>query len=295
VQARYYAVLVAEETVRIMEAWRGSPRTPYRIQIEQFEEAKLPPTNRCNCECWRCKPARPDPSPQPFTLRRGNQLAFHRQCAQPARPSQLAGNPLVPIPGLRFGLVGGTSCGNSIRIILGLPATAHAGRISLRLQEVTPVPTCTSTSRYKRLHGQLGGHELQHAGRHAIPFFDRNVGGISRRRASSSERSKRRPACANDLTSALADAYERYETAAPSWTIYRVSIPAESRPHVPRYLRPSSTATRPCLAFADVIGRPTDYAAVIGNFTTALGAPMGGGDGPASTSCKSKTCPTWNA
>ena len=60
VQAQYYAVLVAEETVRITEALARFTDESYRIQIEQVRRRRGRSLRAdATPQCWRSKSARP--------------------------------------------------------------------------------------------------------------------------------------------------------------------------------------------------------------------------------------------
>ncbi len=104
VQSRYYAVLVAEESVRVTEALARFADESYRIQIEQLRggEAAAYEPMQLRVLALEARTALIQARNRYFSA--WNQLAAVAN-APNLPPTQLAGDPNVPIPALRFDIL----------------------------------------------------------------------------------------------------------------------------------------------------------------------------------------------
>jgi cobalt-zinc-cadmium efflux system outer membrane protein len=270
VQARYYAVLVAEETVRINEALARFTDEAYRIQIEQLRggEAAAYEPMQLRVLALQARTALIQARNRYFSA--WNQLASVVN-APNLPPTQLAGNPNLMIPTLRFDLLRTIVWERHPDILAARNSTEQA-RINLRFAEVTPIPDISLYSALQKDYtvGSPGASFNIQVGI-PVPIFDRNVGGIMQAQGQLIRAEQENARVRNDLTATLADAYERYENNRAILEYYRVSIlPDQARAYRGTYARHQQQPDR--VGFADVVVAQQTYATAIANFTTALGA-----------------------
>ena len=187
-------------------------------------------------------------------------------------PTQLAGNPNVTIPALRFDILRSVVWERHPDILAARNSTEQA-RINLRFEEITPIPGLIPLlDAAKGLHRRLAGGELQHSN-WACPCRSSTAtsAGSCRPKACWSGPSKQNARVRNDLTATLADAFERYENNRAILEYYRVSIlPDQARAYRGTYERHQQQPDR--VGFADVVVAQQMYATAISSYLLTLGA-----------------------
>jgi len=270
VQSRYYAVLVAEETVRVTEALARFADEAYRIQIEQLRggEAAAYEPMQLRVLALQARTALIQARNRYFSA--WNQLASMVN-APNLPPTQLAGNPNVTIPAVRFDILRNVVWSSHPDILAARNSTEQA-RINLRFEEVTPIPDLyVYFTLQKDYTFNSGGQSFNTQIGVPAPFFDRNVGGIMQAQGLLIKAEQQSARVRNDLTTTLADAFERYENNRAILEYYRVSIlPDQARAYRGTYERHQQQPDR--VGFADVVVAQQTYAAAIAAYTSALGA-----------------------
>jgi len=186
-------------------------------------------------------------------------------------PTQLAGNPNVPIPEVRYDLLRNVVWERHPDILAARNSTEQA-RINLRFEEVTPIPDIYLYSTLQKDYtvGSPGASFNLQLGV-PVPIFDRNVGGIMQAQGLLIKAEQQAARVRNELTTTLADAFERYENNRAILEYYRVSIlPDQARAYRGTYERHQQQPDR--VGFADVVVAQQTYASAIVSYTSALGA-----------------------
>jgi len=270
VQAHYYAVLVAAETVRITEELTRFADEAYRIQVEQLRagEAAAYEPMQLRVLALQARSA--------LVLARNRYFAAWNQLAAVVTlpdlpPSQLAGNPNVPVPRYRFDLLKTIVWDRHPDILAARNSTEQA-QINLRLEEITPIPNIslygalqkdyTTASPGASFNLQLGA---------PIPLFDRDVGGILQAQGLLAKAQQEGIRVRNDLTTALADAFERYENNRAVLEYNRdLILPDQAQAYRGAHTRHQQQPER--VGFADVVVAQQTYAAVVSSYLIALSA-----------------------
>jgi cobalt-zinc-cadmium efflux system outer membrane protein len=270
VQSRYYAVLVAEEAVRVTEALAHFADESYRIQIEQLRggEAAAYEPMQLRVLALEARTALIQARNRYFSA--WNQLAAVVNTPN-LPPTQLAGNPNVQIPGLRYDILR-SIVWEQHPDILSARNSAEKARINLRFEEITPIPDIYMYSALQKDYtvGSPGASFNLQLGV-PVPMFDRNVGGIMQAQGLLVKAEQENARVRNELTVALADAFERYENNRAVLEYYRVSIlPDQARAYRGTYERHQQQPDR--VGFADVVVAQQTYALAISSYTSALGA-----------------------
>ncbi len=270
VQAQYYAVLVAEETVRITEALARFTDASYHIQIEQVRagEAAAYEPMQLRVLALQARTALIQARNRYFSA--WNQLAASVN-APNLTPMQLAGNPNISIPAYRFDLLRNVVWDRHPDILAARNSTEQA-RINLRREEITPIPDVSLYSALQKDYTTASpGASVNIQVGIPAPLFDREVGGILQAQALLARSQQEAARVRNELTSTLADAFERYENSRAILDYYRISIlPDQARAYRGTYTRHQQQPDR--VGFADVVVAQQTYAAAISSYTTALSA-----------------------
>jgi len=267
----YFAVLVAQESLRVSKALTTLTEEMYRIHVERVTQAKL------------------DAPYEPMQLRvlavqaRANLIqaqnryrsAWKQLAAsmnQPdMAPTELAGRPDMPLPKFQFDDV------------LPLVVEQHTDVASaqnnilkaqylVRLAEVTPIPDVMVRSVVQKDYttppfNTTANVEVSMP----VPLFDRNQGGRLQAQANLARAIEEIPKVRNELTKQLAEAFERYINAAYLLNYYRSHIlPDQVRTYrgvVGRYqIEPDR------ITLYDVVNAQQTMAAAIQNYLSALGS-----------------------
>jgi outer membrane protein, heavy metal efflux system len=270
VQARYYAVLVAEEAVRVNEALVRFTEDAYRIQVEQLRggEAAAYEPMQLRVLALQARAA--------LIQARNRYFSAWKQLAAAVNnpdlaPTQLAGNLNLSVPIFEFDPLK-TIVWERHPDILAARNTLQQARINLRLQEVTPIPDlyvyCALQKDYTFFSN---GASINTQVGMPIPFFDRNVGGILQAQGQLGRAVQLGTRVRNDLTTTLADSFERYMNNRAILEYYRSQIlPDQATAYRGTYDRHQQQPDR--VGFADVVVAQQTYANAIANYIASLGA-----------------------
>jgi cobalt-zinc-cadmium efflux system outer membrane protein len=224
VKSRYFAVLVAQENVVVTSALVRFTDEVYRIQTEKlkagFAAAFEPAQLRSLADQARVLQVQA----QNRYISAWKQLAAEMGLPQ-MPPSPLEGRADMPIPVVTYEGALNRVLALHPDVLIGQNMESQA-RVALRLAELTPVPDVYLYGTFQKdfttpafpntsYNVQLGV---------PLPLWDRNKGGIVSARGDLVRASQQMRRARNELTSQLADAFERYETSRIQLQYYRDHI-----------------------------------------------------------------------
>ncbi|HEX3656315.1 MAG TPA: TolC family protein [Pirellulales bacterium] len=269
VQGRYYAVLVAEEGVRIMDALVRFTEAAYRIQVEQLRggEAAAYEPMQLRVLAMQARGALVQARNRYFAA--WNQLAATVNSPN-LPPAQLAGSLNVAIPALRYDLLR-QAVWERHPDILAARNSEQQARINLRFEEVVPIPDLYLYGALQKDYtvGSPGASFNTQVGM-PIPFFDKNRGGIMEAQGLLIKAAQQIPRVRNDLTVTLADSFERYMDNRAVLEFYRSQIlPDQARAYRGTFERHQQQPDR--VGFGDVVIAQQTYSTAIASYLLSLG------------------------
>jgi len=268
IQAKYYAVLVAEEAVRVSQALAAFTDQAYRVQIEQLKggEAAAYEPMQLRVLAMQARAA--------LVQSRNRYYSGWKQLAATMNmpdmpPTQLAAETDVQVPTLRFD--------SAVEYMLRNHTDVRAAEIGiqkaqvdLRLAEVTPIPDFNLYSAIQKDYtGPPFGVTWNMQAGLRLPIWDKNVGGILQAQGQLARNRQQIDIVRNGLVSTLADAFERYENNRAILDYYRNQIlPDQARAYRGVYERHQQQPDR--VTFGDVINAQQTLATTITNYIVAL-------------------------
>ena len=269
VQARYYAVLVAQEAVRSLHALANFTDLAYRMQVEQLRggEAAAYEPMQLRVLAIQARTALVQARNRYFAA--WNQLAAVVN-APGMPPEPLAGNVNLPVPVVRFDLVRD----HMLRVHPDIQAAFNSelqARSNLRLQQVTPIPDLTMYFALQKDYTSppYGATFNTQIGM-PTAIFDRNTGAILQAQGELAKASQQAARVRNQLVASLAEAFERYENSRANVDFHRaIILPDQFRVYRSVYERHQQQPDR--VTFDDVVLTQQTMAASIGVYIQALG------------------------
>ena len=270
VRAGYFAVLVAEEGVRVARSLTRFTDDVYRIQLDRakFAQAAAYEPVQVRALVFQARGA--------LIQARNRYVSAWKQLAASLGlpgmpPTQLAGRADLPIPRycydrvLNHVLQGHTDIQTAQNSVL-------KSRYNLKLAQVVPIPDVDLRmlvqKDYTSGQGEIA-YSIQ-AGV-SLPVWDQNKGGIKQAQGQLLRAVEEEHRVRDDLTTRLADAFERYEDNRVLLDYYRERIlPDQVRAYrgvYDRHDRAPDQAT-----FGDVINAQQALAASVTTYLTTLGA-----------------------
>jgi cobalt-zinc-cadmium efflux system outer membrane protein len=275
VQARYYAVLVAEEGVRTTEALATFTDEVYRVQIEQLRGGEAAPYEPMQLRVLAMQ------ARGLLILSRNRYYSAWKQLAatvnQPNMPpTQLAGNLSVKLPIVHFEPLKAQMWEYHTDILAARNSELQA-RINLRFEQVTPIPDLyvyftlqkdyTNTAAGTNLNSTSFNTQIGMP----LPFYDRNQGGIMQAQGLLVKALQQAMRMRNDLTVSLSDAFERYENNRLVLDFYRVQmLPDQARAYRGVYERHQQQPDR--VTFGDIVQAQQTLANTINAYIVTLGS-----------------------
>lgn len=271
----YYAVLVAQENVRISEALVRFTNEVYRIQVEKLREGEATNYEPAQLRSLAVQARSALVQSQNRYISAWKQLAA--QMGTPNLPPvELEGSADMPVPDLNFDQA-------LSRLLTLHPDVAAArnsesqARIQLQLEKVTPVPDVilygaiqrdfTTPGRVQNTYNMQVGVPL--------PLFDRNRGRIVNQQGDLVQATQQIRRVQFELTAQLADAFERYQTNRVQLQYYRDQIlPDLARAYKGIYERHQQESAE--VGFGDVIVAQQNLATAIGVYISTLTAQWQG-------------------
>jgi outer membrane protein, heavy metal efflux system len=271
VRSGYFAVLVARENVRAAKALARFTDEVYRVQVEQVRSGQL---------------AAPY---EPLQLRvlavqaRGALVQAQNRHAAAWKqltaalgilgmpPRELAGRVDAPLPLFHYDQVLTTILARHTDVATARNSVLRA-RYNLRLAQITPVPDVDVRVAVQKDY--TGSPVLTQVGVQVgvpVPVWDRNQGNIIQAQANLLRAVEQEHRVRTDLTSRLAEAFERYENARTLLDYYRLNIlPDQVRAYRGVYERHNLEPDR--VSFGDVITAQQTLATTITSYLVTLGS-----------------------
>lgn len=269
IQARYYAVLVAIESMRETQALAEFTDQAFRVQTEQLKggEAAAYEPMQLRVLAMQARAA--------LVQARNRYQSAWKQLATTLNmpdipPTQLVGDVNVSVPTVHFD----QAQLHLVRTHTDIQAAQVdllQAQIDLRLAEATPIPDFNLyTAVQKDYTGPPFGVTWNTQAGLRLPFWDKNVGGILNAQGILARQQQQIELVRNNLLAALADAFERYENNRAILDYYRTQIlPDQARTYRGVYERHQQQPDR--VTFGDVITAQQTLAFTINNYLVALG------------------------
>jgi cobalt-zinc-cadmium efflux system outer membrane protein len=268
VRINYFAVLVAQENVKINEALYEFTNEIYRVQVEVVEGGQGAP--------YEPLQLRPLAIQARFNLiqAQNQYLASWRQLAatlglRDMPPTELVGRVDMPVPVFEYNVVLARVLASHTDV-LTTNNTIQRARFALELAKVTPVPDVTLNVLVQKDYTappNLIVHSLQFG--FPVPIFDHNAGGIKQAEGLLAQAAAGPDQARNSLTITLADAFNRYKTAIENVDITMQQIRDQIRAYRALYARRQSQPDQ--VSFGDVVTAQQTLAGYIAGYVSALG------------------------
>lgn len=271
VRAAYFAVLVARESVTVSQALVRFTDEAYRVQVEQLKGGQAaayePMYMRILAVTARTA----------LTQAENRHSAAWRQLAATLGipdlpPTELVGRADMPIPDVTYDEALTHVLNNHTDLLQARNLEVQA-RIKLRFEEVTPIP---DVNVYSGIQKDFTTPPLARTTYNLqvgvpVPIFDRNKGGIRNAQGALIRSAEELARTRNELTTSLADAFERYQNNRVLIQRYRTEIiPDQSRVYRGVYERHQQEPEQ--VGFGDVVVAQQSLLTSIQTYITALGA-----------------------
>jgi cobalt-zinc-cadmium efflux system outer membrane protein len=223
VRAGYFAVLAAQETMRVQLALTKFTDEVYRVQVDLVRAGQAAPYEPLQLRVLAYQ-ARGQ-----LVQARNRHVAAWKQLAsafgQPNMPPTLLGGSLdQPLPLLRHDVILDTVLANHSEVRsaqIGVDKAANA----LRLAQTNRIPNMTVATTVQRdFTTGLGNATYNFLVGVPVPIFNRNQGNIMRARAELDRAAAESAKVSNDLTARVAEAFERYDNQRRQLVYYRDHI-----------------------------------------------------------------------
>jgi len=268
VRTNYFAVQVAWEGVKTNDALYQFTNEIYRVQVDKVEGQLSAP--------YEPMQLRPLAIQARFNLvqAQNQYLASWRQLAatlglRDMPLTELAGSVDMPVPVFNYDEVLARVLADHTDVLAAINSI-HKARFNLEFAKVTPVPDVTLNVLVQKdytVAPNLFVHSLQFG--FPVPIFDHNQGNVKQAEGQLAQAAAGPDLARNSLTSSLADAYNRYETAR-----YNVDLALQQcRDQVRAYslLYPRHDQDPTAVAFGDVVTAQQTLAGYVAAYVTALG------------------------
>jgi cobalt-zinc-cadmium efflux system outer membrane protein len=275
VRAGYFAVLVAQESMRVSYGLALLTDRTYRAQVELIKAGRAAPYEPLQLQVLALQ-ARDN-----LVAARNRYVSAWKQLAadlgMPGMPpTQLAGSASMSVPLYAYDAVLAHVLARHTDIITAQNSLARA-RFNLQLARVTPIPDVDARVVVQKDYttppnALTYGLQLSIP----VPVWDRNQGNIFQAEAQLQRAEEEGHRVRDDLTRTLADAYERYRTNLSQIDHYRrLTLPAQVLAYQSLYIRhrtepfnPNSTVPAPL--FNDIVTSQQTLAQTITTYLTTL-------------------------
>lgn len=270
VRAGYFAVLVAQENVKISRALSRLTDEAFRIQVEQVKGAQAAAYEPLQLRvlAFQARSA--------LVQARNRYTAAWKQLAAtlglPAmHPTELAGRVDMPIPRFLYDSALAWVLSRNTDVLTA-ENTVLKNRYNLRLAQITPVPDVDvhfsvmkdfTTPPFSIVNSVTVGVP--------IPLWDQNKGNIIQAQGNLLRAVEEAHRVRDDLTSRLAEAFERYDDTRILLEYYRDHIlPDQVRAYRGAFERHQQEPDK--VSFADVVVAQQTLATTISTYVTTLGS-----------------------
>jgi cobalt-zinc-cadmium efflux system outer membrane protein len=270
VRAGYFNVLVAQETLRVARALDRYTDVVYRVQVDQAVETLAAPYEPLQLRVLAVQARAAQVQALNGYTASWKQLAA--TLGLPALPpTQLAGRVDVPIPVYHWDQALARVLSTHTDVATA-KNTVQRARYNLRLAEITPVPDVDLRVSVQKDY--TGSPVLTQVGVQVgvpVPIWDRNKGGIIQAQGTLLRAVEEEHRVRDDLTSRLAEAFQRYESNRTLLRYYRDQIlPDQVRAVRAIYLRHNEEPDR--VSFGDIVTAQQTLVTTITTYVTTLGA-----------------------
>lgn len=269
IRGGYFAVLVARENVRVTEALTQLTDEAFRIQVEQARVVAAPyEPMQLRALAYQARGA--------LLTARNRHVSAWKQLAAAVGlpglpPTELAGRVDMPVPVFDYDRALGHVLRNHTDVRMA-ESTLQRARYALRLAQVTPVPDVSmhlavekdyTTPPFSIVSSvQLGV---------PVPVWDHNQGNIIQAQGQLLRAAEEPHRVRDDLTTRLADAFERYQTNRVLVELYREHIlPDQVRAY--QGVRARHNVEPDIVGFGDVVTAQQTLAGVVTTYVSTLGA-----------------------
>ncbi len=272
VRSGYFAVLVAQESIRANRALVGLTDEVYKVNVEQIGGGEAAVYEPMQLAVFAAQ------ARQALIQARNSYTLAWKQLATKVGirgmgPTLVAGRVDMPLPKYDYAAVLSHVLTRHTDVAIAA-AVQQKARYNLRLAEVIPVPDVTLQTSILN-DNTLGISNRLTAGITAtvpVPVWDRNLGGIQQARGALMRAIEEEHRVQNDLTARVADAFRRYDEARDLLELYRTDILPKQvqafRGAVTRHYRGELGR----IAYTDLITSEQTLVGVINPYLTALAA-----------------------
>jgi cobalt-zinc-cadmium efflux system outer membrane protein len=266
VRAGYFAVLVAQESLRVSRALSDLAAEAYRIHIQRVRAAQAAGYEPLQLYVFALQ------ARQNLVLARNRYVSAWKQLtAQMGVPNMpftaLAGRADAPVPDFRYPA--------AVEHMLGVHTqmrtaenTILKAKYQLRLMEVNRLPDLHTNFAYQH-DNAASNHQFNLQIGFAVPVFDRNQGNILQAKAQVTRAVEDLEATRNELTQRLAEAFERYENARILAADYRERI-LVAQVRVYRAIRERYQLEPEKIGFSDLVNAQQNIANVMTTYLSLL-------------------------
>ena len=270
VRASYFAVLVAQENVKVSTALARMTDDAFRIQVEKVkggESAAYEPM-QLRVQTYQARAA--------LVQARNRYVSASKQLAaslgMPGMPPpRVAGRVDLPVPVISYDAEALVRVLSSHTDVLTAETTIRQDKYSLELAKVTPVPDIMTHVAVQ--HDYTTPPFLTQANvavSIALPLWDKNQGNIRSAQAALARAMDGPHQVRDDLSTRVADAFERYSNGRTLLSYYRTSIlPDQVRAYQGVYRRHQQEPD--VVSFGDVVSAQQTLAQTISAYIGALG------------------------
>jgi cobalt-zinc-cadmium efflux system outer membrane protein len=271
VRSAYFAVLVAEESIRVNRALVDLTERVYKVNVEQVGGGEAAPYEPMQVAVFAAQ------ARQALIQARSSYLVAWAQLStaigvRGLPPTQLEGGVKMRMPKYEHEKVLSQVLTSHTEVATALVGEQKA-RYNLRLAEVTPIPDVTVQGTITNDTTFLATNRVFYglSASVPVPVWDLNRGAIQQARGALVRAVEEPHRVRDSLTARVADAYERYEFNLKFLQLYRDEILPKQvqafRSAVKRY-----NAEFGKLAYTDLIQSEQNLVSVIGPYLATLGA-----------------------
>jgi cobalt-zinc-cadmium efflux system outer membrane protein len=267
VRTNYFATLVAQENLKVSRALARFTDEIYNVQVDQVKVAQAAAYEPRQLRVFAMQ------ARGALVAARNRYVSAWKQLAAVLglpgmAPTELAGRVDMPVPVYHYDAVLALVLTGHTDVLTAKNSETKA-RLALEKARVTPVPDVTLSYHYNK---DLSTNNYAHSGEVSfpIPIFDRNKGGIVQAQGNLVRAVEETHRVRDDLTTRLADAFERYNTNRLLLEDYRDSILTDQvEAYLGAYERHQQEPDK--VGFGDVVAAQQALATTISSYVTTLG------------------------
>ncbi|HVW03167.1 MAG TPA: TolC family protein, partial [Planctomycetaceae bacterium] len=270
-QANYFQVLVAQETLRATEAFVRFSNEVYRVQVDQLKGGEVNAYEPMQLRAFALQARSAYASAQNRYISAWKQMAATIGVPD-LPPTPLEGQADMPVPKINYQLALAHALDHHTDVITAVNMQSEA-RLRLRLAEITPIPDISLYATFQRDFTAPGTPRTTYNTQVGmpIPVWDRNKGGIQNAQGMLMRAIEELRRSRNDLTTRMADAYERFESNRILVEYYDSQIlPDLTRAYRAIYLAHQGDPEK--VGFNDIVVAQQNLSAGVNAYLTALSA-----------------------